>query len=44
MGALLGKFKKVEMYFPGGCNIGKRPIDQTLKVFAALGFVKDHPP
>ena len=37
MAALLGKYKKVEMYFPGGCNIGKRPIDQTLKAFRALG-------
>ncbi len=37
MSALLGKYKKVEMYFPGGCNIGKRPIDQTLKAFRLLG-------
>ena len=37
MGALLGKYKKVEMYFPGGCTIGKRPIDQHLKAFEALG-------
>lgn len=37
MAALLGKYKKVEMYFPGGCNIGARPIDQTLKAFRSLG-------
>lgn len=37
MSALLGKYKKVEMYFPGGCNIGARPIDQTLKGYRALG-------
>lgn len=37
MSALLGKYKKVEMYFPGGCKIGARPIDQTLKGFRALG-------
>ncbi len=37
MGALLGRFKKVEMYFPGGCNIGSRPIDLHLKGFEALG-------
>lgn len=37
MSALLGKFNKVEMYFPGGCNIGARPIDQTLKGYKALG-------
>ena len=27
MGALLAKFKYAEIYFPGGCNIGSRPID-----------------
>ena len=37
MGALLSKFKSVEMYFPGGCNIGKRPIDIHIKGFEALG-------
>lgn len=37
MGALLGKYKKVEMYFPGGCSIGKRPINLHLKGFELLG-------
>lgn len=37
MSALLGKYKYVEMYFPGGCSIGARPIDQTLKGYRALG-------
>ena len=37
MSALLGKYKHVEMHFPGGCNIGARPIDQTLKAFRKLG-------
>lgn len=37
MGALLGKFKKCEMYFPGGCSIGERPINLHLKGFEALG-------
>ncbi|MCI8588657.1 MAG: UDP-N-acetylglucosamine 1-carboxyvinyltransferase [Bacilli bacterium] len=37
MAVLLAKFKHVEMYFPGGCAIGARPIDQTLKGFKALG-------
>ena len=37
MSALLGKYKHVEMYFPGGCTIGERPIDQTLKAYKALG-------
>ena len=37
MGALLGKFKKAEIYFPGGCIIGTRPIDLHLKGFESLG-------
>ena len=37
MGALLGKFKKVDMYFPGGCSIGARPINLHLKGFELLG-------
>ena len=37
MASLLGKYKHVEMYFPGGCTIGERPIDQTLKAYRALG-------
>ena len=43
MGALLSRFKHVEMYFPGGCNIGKRPIDIHIKGFESLGAkVKIH--
>lgn len=37
MGALLGKYKKAVMYFPGGCSIGARPIDLHLKGFETLG-------
>lgn len=37
MGALLGKYKHVEMYFPGGCSIGDRPINLHLKGFESLG-------
>ena len=37
MSALLGKYKYVTMHFPGGCSIGARPIDQTLKGYRALG-------
>ena len=37
MGALLGKFHHVEMYFPGGCNIGLRPINLHLEGFKKLG-------
>ena len=37
MGVLLGKYKHVEMYLPGGCSIGARPIDLHLKGFESLG-------
>ena len=37
MASLLAKYKRVCIHFPGGCKIGSRPIDQTLKVFRALG-------
>lgn len=37
MGALLGKYKRVKMRFPGGCSIGARPINLHLKGFEALG-------
>ena len=35
--ALLGRCGQSEVYYPGGCEIGSRPIDQHLKGFAALG-------
>lgn len=37
LGALLGKYRKAEVAFPGGCAIGTRPIDLHLKGFRALG-------
>ena len=37
LGALLGRRGEAEVYLPGGCAIGARPIDQHLKGFAALG-------
>lgn len=37
LGALLGKFGQAEIIYPGGCNIGVRPIDQHIKGFQALG-------
>ena len=37
LGALLGKYKKAEVAFPGGCAIGTRPIDLHPKGFRALG-------
>ncbi|TDT63253.1 UDP-N-acetylglucosamine 1-carboxyvinyltransferase [Fonticella tunisiensis] len=37
LGALLAKFGKAEVVFPGGCHIGVRPIDQHIKGFEAMG-------
>lgn len=37
MGSLLGRFKHVVINFPGGCKIGKRPIDLHLKAFRKMG-------
>ena len=45
MGAMLSKFKKIEISFPGGCNIGKRSFDFHLKGFEKLGakvIIKDN--
>jgi len=39
MGALLGKYKKVKICFPGGCSIGERPINLHLKGFEKLGAI-----
>lgn len=37
MGALLGRYGFAKVGYPGGCNLGSRPIDQHLKGFRALG-------
>ncbi|MCF0108869.1 MAG: UDP-N-acetylglucosamine 1-carboxyvinyltransferase, partial [Erysipelotrichaceae bacterium] len=37
MGALLGRYGKVQMKMPGGCYLGPRPIDLHLKGFEDLG-------
>ncbi len=42
MGILLAKYRHAEMYFPGGCSIGARPIDLHLKGFEALGVNISH--
>ena len=34
---LLGIFKRCEVPLPGGCDLGARPIDQTIKGMEALG-------
>ena len=37
-GALLGRFKEATFSYPGGCDIGARPIDLHLKAFKKLGI------
>lgn len=37
MGPLLARFKQADIPTPGGCAIGKRPIDLHIKGFCALG-------
>ena len=37
MGALLGAFKEGEVPLPGGCKIGKRPINFHIKGLSKLG-------
>ena len=37
IGLFLSLFKKVEILLPGGCKIGKRPIDQHIKGLQSIG-------
>ncbi len=37
LGSLLARFHTARLTMPGGCKIGKRPIDAHLKSFQALG-------
>lgn len=37
-GAIVGRFKKANFSFPGGCNIGARPIDLHIKALKQLGI------
>ncbi len=39
LGALISRFKKAKLYFPGGCDIGLRPIDMHLSALADLGVI-----
>ena len=36
-GAILGRFKEAKFSYPGGCDIGARPIDLHLSAFKKLG-------
>ena len=37
-GALIGRYQKAIFSYPGGCDIGSRPIDLHLKSFEKLGI------
>lgn len=37
LGVLMGRFGRAEVPMPGGCDIGSRPIDQTIKGLRTLG-------
>ena len=37
-GAIITRFKKVQFSYPGGCDIGARPIDLHLKNFQKIGI------
>lgn len=37
-GAILGRFREVKFSYPGGCDIGSRPIDLHLAAFKKLGI------
>lgn len=39
--ALLKRFRTLEIPYPGGCNIGKRPIDEHIRGFEAFGYVNE---
>ena len=41
MGPMLSRFGKCRISMPGGCNIGRRPIDLHLKGFKLLGAEVD---
>lgn len=41
IGAGIGRFGEAKVAYPGGCDIGTRPIDQHIKGFEALGSKVD---
>ncbi|MBP2651457.1 MAG: murA1 [Firmicutes bacterium] len=39
MGPLLGRFRKVRLSHPGGCDIGPRPVDLHIKALERIGAI-----
>ena len=42
LGSMLGRMGEVEIPYPGGCTIGRRPIDLHLKGLKQLGAAFEH--
>jgi UDP-N-acetylglucosamine 1-carboxyvinyltransferase len=41
LGSLLGRHKEVTIAYPGGCSIGKRPIDYHLKAIKKMNVTQE---
>lgn len=41
LGSLLGRHKEVTIAYPGGCSIGKRPIDYHLKAIKKMNVAQE---
>lgn len=39
IGSLISRFRKFKVAFPGGCNIGSRPMDLHMKGLMAMGTI-----
>ena len=42
LGSILGRMHRVEIPYPGGCTIGKRPIDLHIRGLQQLGAIFEH--
>lgn len=44
LGAIIGRFRKAKISYPGGCPLGARPIDLHLSAFRKMGIhiVEEH--
>ncbi len=42
LGAILGRFHEVTIAYPGGCSIGKRPIDYHLNAIKKMNVVQEY--
>jgi UDP-N-acetylglucosamine 1-carboxyvinyltransferase len=38
---LLKKFRDLTLPYPGGCNLGKRPLDEHIRGFEAFGYTNE---